>query len=75
MYTVYSSTNCNYCSKAKQLLIDHGFIFEEINAKEVKDALVEKVTGAGYPAPKTVPQIFKDDQYIGGYTELAATLA
>jgi glutaredoxin 3 len=54
---------------AKRLLGRAGFEFEEINASadpELRHWLVQ-TTGQ-----RTVPQIFFDDESIGGYQELVA---
>lgn len=66
---IYTTDNCPYCTRAKGLLKSKGIAFEEISMEgklEELKALKEK-TGL-----RTVPQIFIDDQLIGGFTELAA---
>ena len=64
---VYSMDNCAYCEAAKALLTRKGLDFTEKNISnndEQKKALMEK-TGH-----RTMPQIFIDDKFIGGYNEL-----
>jgi len=66
---VYTTNYCPFCHRAKELLKSKGVSFEEIDVTDddaVRDDLVQK-TGQ-----QTVPQIFIDDQSIGGYTELKA---
>ena len=66
---MYSSTPCPYCSRAKALLSAREIAFEEISLSmdaEGRVALSEK-TGM-----MTFPQIFVDDQLIGGFQELMA---
>lgn len=65
---IYSTTNCPYCVSAKKLLQDRNLAFQEIDVSEPekKEALKNKT---GW---RTVPQIFIDDQLIGGFQELAA---
>lgn len=66
--TVYTTDICPYCIAAKELLKKKGVTYEEINVTrddEKRDWLREK-TGQ-----RTVPQIFFDDEPIGGYSDLA----
>lgn len=71
MYTIYSRDNCGYCVRAKTLLKNKGIEYEELDVADHREALLERVAAGGHPQPRTVPQIFKDEEYIGGYTELA----
>ena len=67
---IYTTNYCPYCVKAKQLLIKKGIEFEEFdltNNDEARIALVEKSGGR-----KTVPQIFINEQHIGGCDDLYA---
>jgi glutaredoxin 3 len=67
---MYSSSYCPYCTNAEKLLFEKGFdITEKIlvdkNPEELKKMM--KITGK-----RTVPQIFIDKIYIGGFEELRA---
>tara|TARA_Y100000590_G_C15604048_1_gene971238 strand:- start:235 stop:462 length:228 start_codon:yes stop_codon:yes gene_type:complete len=64
---VWSNIGCTWCEKAKSLLEQKGIEYEERNlAKDWKiQDLLEVVPGA-----RSVPQIFVDDKYVGGYDEL-----
>lgn len=64
---VWSKYNCPFCEQAKALLSQKGIQYEEkkIGDGYTKDDLLESV-----PTARTVPQIFLDDQLIGGFTEL-----
>ena len=54
---------------AKALLKRRGLQFEEINLQtQGQDAVVALFQKSGM---RTVPQIFADDELIGGYTDLA----
>lgn len=66
---MYSTTICPYCIRAKMLLNAKGVPFEEINVggDHAKRAWLVQVTGR-----RTVPQIFIDDEPIGGFDELRA---
>lgn len=69
--TVWSKDMCGYCEQAKQLLESKGIEFEErkIGKDWTKEQLLEAV-----PTARTVPQIFLDEQYVGGYQELRQKL-
>ena len=64
---VWSKDTCPFCDQAKALLTQCGIVFEErrIGSGYTREQLLEAV-----PTARTVPQIFLDDQYIGGFTEL-----
>ena len=64
---VWSKNACPFCDQAKNLLKLKGIEFEErnINKDWTKEQLLEAV-----PTARTVPQIFLDEQLIGGFTEL-----
>lgn len=66
---VYTTDYCPYCVRAKDLLKRKGIAFEEImmSTQEERMALMEKAGGR-----RTVPQIFINDEGIGGYDDLAA---
>jgi glutaredoxin len=65
---IYGKTNCPWCDRAKSLVSRYGFQYEyfDIGRKQYYDELKESV-----PDLKTVPQIFWNERYIGGYNELA----
>jgi glutaredoxin 3 len=64
---IWSRDHCPYCDQAKALLTQQGIEFEErkIGAGYTREQLLEAV-----PTARTVPQIFLNDQHIGGFTEL-----
>ena len=68
---VWSKYNCPYCDQAKALLSPRGIAFEErkIGDGWTKEELLEAV-----PTAQTVPQIFLEEEYIGGYQELKLKL-
>jgi len=55
--------------RAKALLESKGIPFEEVDLTDKPDELIALKNKTGW---RTVPQIFIDDQMIGGFTELAA---
>ena len=67
---MYSSSYCPYCTNAEKLLFEKGFdVTEKILVDENPEELetMMKITGK-----RTVPQIFIDKKYIGGFEELRA---
>ena len=66
--TVYTGPVCNYCDATKRLLKRNNALFTEINIAEVDGALDEMLRKAN--GKRTIPQIFFDDQHIGGYEEI-----
>ena len=62
--------SCAFCDAAKRLLVRNNISFQEINIalEEGKiEEMLEKTNGK-----RTIPQIFFDDQHIGGYDETRA---
>lgn len=68
--TVYSKPNCPFCVRAKKLLDEKGIGYTEESAVEKREELIERVTAATGVAPRTVPQIWLGDTYVGGYDQL-----
>ncbi len=66
---VYSTLVCPYCIRAKLLLRQKGIAFEEIDVTHDPDARRWLLETTGR---RTVPQIFIDDEPIGGFEELRA---
>ena len=63
---IYTTNYCPYCTGAKALLRSKNIDFEEIDVTHdpAKRAEMERLSQRW-----TVPQIFIDDQPIGGYDE------
>lgn len=68
---VWTKDLCNYCTAAKSLLTVKGIDYEEkkVGREYTREQLLEAV-----PNARTVPQIFLDGKYVGGFTELKALL-
>lgn len=66
---LYSSGLCPYCTMAKQLLERKGVSYSEIRVDLDPDKRKEMMSKS---RQRTVPQIFINDEAIGGYTDLAA---
>jgi len=68
---VWSKYNCIFCDQAKTLLELKGIPFEE---KKIGDGYTKEELLKSVPNARSVPQIFLDDEYIGGFNELKAKL-
>lgn len=68
---VWSKDACPHCDQAKALLTQRGIEFEErrIGSGWTREQLLEAV-----PTARTVPQIFLDEELVGGFTELRKKL-
>lgn len=69
---VWSKENCGQCLQAKNLLTLRGINIEERiigSGPWTKEDLLREV-----PDARSVPQIFLDEEYIGGYKELLERL-
>ena len=64
---VWSKNSCPYCVQAKALLQLKGIDVEERN---IDHNLTREQLLAAVPTARTLPQIFLDDNYIGGFAEL-----
>ncbi|MAF97849.1 MAG: glutaredoxin 3 [Micavibrio sp.] len=67
---IYYWTTCPYCKKARALLEskDVEYIGYDITGKEdERKKMIERTGG-----PKSVPQIFINDDYVGGCDDLHA---
>ena len=66
--TMYSGPLCNFCDAAKRLLIRNNLKFKEIDISTqdgLREEMIQKSNGK-----RTIPQIFFDNDHIGGYVEL-----
>ena len=68
--TIYTGPFCNYCDAAKRLLSRNKASYNEIDISKVDGAIDEMINKAN--GKRTIPQIFFDDQHIGGYDEVRA---
>ena len=70
---VYSKSDCPQCDQAKMLLKSRSLDFEEIKIDDEAQRLAfyEKCG----PAVRQMPQVFINDQRVGGVAGLQAALA
>ena len=66
--TMYTTPWCGYCAAARSLLQSKKIDFEDIDVG--MDARLRK-TMTDLSGGTTVPQIFINDQPIGGYSDMA----
>lgn len=64
---MYTTQSCPFCIQAKSLLRHKGVAFEEIDVGRDDELRTKMVEASGR---RTVPQIFIDDNPIGGFEEL-----
>lgn len=69
---IYSKPNCTFCEQAKNLLTIKGYTYEERDITNIKHLVELKNL---IPDVKTVPQIYINNQYIGGFTQLKEYLS
>ena len=67
---IYTGPMCNYCEAAKRLLKRNNATYNEIDISKVEGAMDEMIKKAS--GKRTIPQIFFDDEHIGGYDEVRA---
>ena len=67
---MYTGPFCNYCEAAKRLLVRNNAKYNEIYISKVDGAMDEMIKKAN--GKRTIPQIFFDEEHIGGYDEVRA---
>ena len=68
--TMYTGPFCNYCEAAKRLLLRNNAKYNEIDISKVDGAMDEMIKKSN--GKRTIPQIFFDEEHIGGYDEVRA---
>ena len=64
---VWSKYHCAFCDQAKALLKSKDIPFEE---KKIGDGYTKEELLESVPTARTVPQIFLDGKYVGGFDDL-----
>jgi len=67
---MYCTATCPYCIRAQRLLEGKGVAFEQVRVDLEPERRGEMVQRAG--GRSSVPQIFIDEQHVGGCDELHA---
>lgn len=67
--TLYATSWCPYCTRARALLAAKGVSFTEIDIEATPGARAEMQARAGRTS---VPQIFVGDRHLGGFDDTKA---
>ena len=65
---MYTTSVCPFCVRAEQLLVRKGVEVNKIYIDQDADKFKEMLQRA--KGRRSVPQIFIDDQHVGGYDDL-----
>ena len=69
--TIYTRSNCPNCDSAKRLLHSHGIEYNDVDI-ELGERLANFLKE--FPDARQMPQIFINDQRVGGLAGLQAAL-
>lgn len=69
MITIYGKPSCGFCTKAKNFCDSRSLAYEY---KDVTTATFMEELKTAYPEARSVPQIWVNNDRIGGYNELVA---
>lgn len=65
--TLYTKDRCAYCLNAKRLLTARDIEFDEVDITADPSLELELISQT---RQRTVPQIFVENTFVGGFTEL-----
>ncbi|QCG76062.1 Glutaredoxin 1 [Pseudomonas phage vB_PaeM_MIJ3] len=73
---IYGKENCPHCKNAVQLCEMRGleYYYYDVSDQETGMELITELTNRIGTRPKSVPQIFIDNQHVGGYTQFHCAL-
>ena len=69
---IYTKAGCGHCTAAKNLMTNKGILYTEMyldNQESIQKFITE------HPEKRSMPQIWIDDEHIGGYEQLKAKLS
>ena len=70
--TIFTEPTCNFCLAAKDVLRKRGWTYDGVSVPtHVSIKSLQQIAGNSV---QTVPQVFLDGIYVGGYTKLVAHL-
>jgi len=66
MFYIYGTSSCGFCDRAKDLLESNSleYTYQDVTMDQ---GLIDMFKMNGW---KTVPQIFEDEEHIGGFDRL-----
>jgi glutaredoxin len=72
-FTVYSKSECSYCTKVKKLLLDKQTFFTDVSCDEFliedKEGFLTFIKERANKEYRTFPMVFYNGKFIGGFTE------
>ena len=63
---IYTKPHCVFCNQAKALFEAKNIEYKE---RDISDPSIRHELLTKLPSAKTVPQIYYDGRYIGGYSD------
>lgn len=66
MIKIYGGVGCNYCEMAKKLCEMYKLSYEYLDVGDISPLQWQQKIGF---VPRSIPQIFSDNTYLGGFTE------
>lgn len=69
MIKIYTTNYCPYCQASKSLLDEKSIKYETVDLTDDHEQREKLAEELNY---RTVPMIFIDDKFIGGFSELQA---
>jgi len=72
---IYSKNNCQYCTKAKNLVKNLGLEYKELTLEKDFDYDAEKLIEHVGKKVRTMPQIKINGELVGGYNQLVEYFA
>jgi glutaredoxin len=70
--TIYAKNSCKWCTAAKELADSRSLIYDYRNVDDNFQFMLELASLK--PDVKTLPQIWWNDRYIGGYTDFTTEI-
>ncbi len=68
---IFGTKFCRYCLLAKNYFKENGLAFEEIDLTDQQEEIEKLKAKTGH---KTVPMIFVNEKFVGGYTDMIAQI-
>jgi glutaredoxin len=67
--TVYTKSNCIYCTKVKELLPDAQIVLADVYLKKNRQNFLNYIASISGKKPNTFPMVFWHKRFIGGYDD------
>ena len=68
---IFGRSKCPNCETAKALAQQKGYVvtYRDVENEQIRSQMFSAVAKSGAAAPKSVPQIFVDGEYVGSLKE------